>query len=118
MFPSTAAKPVVPKTDVAFIVLCGRISQLGLKEEEMYGLKQSHQIIVRSLTVYGFIVTDKRFSKHMSSFVAKMPTWILEGKIKTKEEITVGIDNAPAALINMLKGDKFGKAVVKVAEGD
>ena len=38
--------------------------------------------------------------------------WILEGKIKYKETISLGIENAPGALIGMLRGGNTGKAVV------
>ncbi|KAK6067146.1 zinc-binding dehydrogenase [Seiridium cupressi] len=37
-----------------------------------------------------------------------------EGKIKTREEVVSGMDNAPAALVQMLKGYKFGKMMLKI----
>jgi len=43
-----------------------------------------------------------------------MVTWLASGKIKTKEEVMVGIDNAPEAMIRMWNGDKFGKMVLKI----
>ena len=52
----------------------------------------------------------------MPSFATDIATWITQGKIKTKEEIVVGMDNAPEALVGTCKEDKFGKLVNKVHE--
>lgn len=38
----------------------------------------------------------------------------LQGKLKAKENVTVGFEKMPAAFIQMLKGTELGKAVVKV----
>jgi len=38
----------------------------------------------------------------------------LQGKLKTKEVVTVGFENMPIAFMKMLKGDGLGKAIVKV----
>ena len=42
--------------------------------------------------------------------------WIKEGKIKYREDIAEGLENAPAAFMGMLKGKNFGKQLVRVAE--
>lgn len=46
-----------------------------------------------------------------------MVTWLVSGKIKTKEEVVVGIESMPSAMARMWTGDKLGKLVVQVAEG-
>lgn len=42
--------------------------------------------------------------------------WLSEGKLKAKIHITDGIDNADKGFVDMLKGDNFGKAVLKIKE--
>tara|TARA_B100000809_G_scaffold25108_1_gene22018 strand:+ start:556 stop:711 length:156 start_codon:yes stop_codon:yes gene_type:complete len=42
--------------------------------------------------------------------------WIKEGKIKYRETVTEGLENAPQALRNVLTGKNFGKQLVKVAD--
>lgn len=51
------------------------------------------------------------------SFIQDMVTWLVSGKIKTKEEVVVGIESMPSAMARMWTGDKLGKLVVQVAEG-
>ena len=43
-----------------------------------------------------------------------MTQWIESGRIKYREEIIDGLENAPAALIGLLKGENFGKRVIRV----
>lgn len=40
--------------------------------------------------------------------------WIEEGKLKYKETVTDGFENLLEAFVGMLKGDNYGKAIVKV----
>jgi NADPH-dependent curcumin reductase CurA len=45
-----------------------------------------------------------------------MNTWLNEGKIKFREDIVDGLENAPQAFIGLLEGKNFGKLVVRVAQ--
>ena len=40
----------------------------------------------------------------------------VDGKVKYREDVTQGVENAPAAFIGMLKGENFGKQVVQISE--
>jgi len=68
-------------------------------------------IIQKKLTVKGFIVMDHL--DKFNSFIADMGKWAAEGKIKWKETIVDGIENAPEAFIGLFKGANFGKMLVK-----
>jgi NADPH-dependent curcumin reductase CurA len=39
---------------------------------------------------------------------------VVGGKLKTRESVVQGIENAPKGLIGLLKGDNFGKQLVKL----
>ena len=41
---------------------------------------------------------------------------IKEGKLKYKEDVVIGLKNAPKTFIGMLNGENFGKTLIKVAE--
>jgi len=43
-----------------------------------------------------------------------MIKWINEGKIKWKETIVEGLENAPNAFIGLFNGENFGKMLVKI----
>jgi NADPH-dependent curcumin reductase CurA len=42
--------------------------------------------------------------------------WIREGKLKYRESIAIGLENAPRAFIGMLRGENVGKQLVKIAD--
>lgn len=93
------------------VVLCGMISQYNSPGRGA-GPGNLFLAVLKRLTLRGFIVTD-----HMESqdrFIADMGQWIREGRIKWKETIIDGIENAPGAFIGLFKGENFGKMLVKV----
>ena len=42
--------------------------------------------------------------------------YIRDRRLKYRESVTEGLENAPATFLSMLKGGNFGKTLVKVAE--
>jgi NADPH-dependent curcumin reductase CurA len=46
--------------------------------------------------------------------VAELGKWVKEGKLRYREDISEGLDQAPRALIGVLRGENFGKKVVKL----
>ncbi|KAG4221555.1 hypothetical protein PC116_g29969 [Phytophthora cactorum] len=91
------------------------MSQYNLLDEEKYGIKTGMNIFLKRLTIKGVVCSDpQHISKYLESFTTNMTNWVAEGKIKTREDVVVGIDNAPVAFVRMLQGNKLGKIVVKV----
>ncbi|HAT1632501.1 TPA: NADP-dependent oxidoreductase, partial [Raoultella planticola] len=45
----------------------------------------------------------------------EMGRWVQEGKIKYREQLVEGLENAPQTLIGLLKGENFGKVVIRVS---
>ena len=70
-------------------------------------------ILVKRLAVRGFIVTDH--ADRFRDFMAEVPGYIRDGRIKYRESVTEGLENAPAAFMSLLAGGNFGKQLVKVA---
>jgi NADPH-dependent curcumin reductase CurA len=71
-------------------------------------------ILTRRLRVQGFIVYD--FAQQTEDFLRDMSRWIREGKLKYREDIVQGLENAPQAFIGLLRGANFGKLLVKVSD--
>ena len=46
----------------------------------------------------------------------ELAQWVREGKIKYRETIANGIENAPRAFLGLLKGENIGKQLVKVSD--
>ena len=55
------------------------------------------------------------YAGRMPEFLAHVAPLVREGKLKTREHVIFGLENAPAGLVGVLRGENFGKAVVKVA---
>ena len=92
------------------IALCGLIS--GYNSTEPYGMKMIRSILFNRIKMQGFIVTD-RIDLYQKA-VRNLVHWVSIGKIKYRETITEGIENAPSAFIGMLKGKNLGKQLVKI----
>jgi NADPH-dependent curcumin reductase CurA len=103
--------------DFARIPVCGLIANYNATElpvgRDRVPLLM-HQILVKRLTFRGFIVWD--FAAQMLQFLADVSGWVGEGRIKYKEDITDGLENAPRELIGLLRGENFGKKIIRVGK--
>jgi NADPH-dependent curcumin reductase len=72
-------------------------------------------ILRRSLLVRGFIQTEFA-ADHFDQFLDEIGPHVASGKIRYKEDIVDGLENAPEAFIGMLTGGNFGKLLIKIAE--
>jgi len=93
------------------IALCGLISDYNAKEP--YGVKMFRSILVNRLKVQGMIVFDwlQRYPEANQALLEL----VLGGKLKYRESVVDGIENAPKGLIGLLKGENFGKQLVRLA---
>ncbi len=102
--------------DFARIPVCGLIADYNMTTPPA-GLDHlpgtMRQVLVRRLRIQGFIVTD--FAAQARDFYRDVSGWIGEGRIKYKEDVVSGLENAPEAFLGLLKGRNFGKMLVKVA---
>jgi leukotriene B4 12-hydroxydehydrogenase/15-oxo-prostaglandin 13-reductase len=92
------------------IAVCGLISQYNATEP--YGVKTFQSILTNRIRVQGFIVSDRMelWGKALPELIG----WVAAGKVKYRESITQGLENAPKAFIGLLKGENFGKQLVKL----
>ena len=95
----------------ARISICGQISQYNLENPEQ-GPRFLWHLIVKRAKIQGFLVFE--FADKHDDGLRQMAEWIQAGKLKYREEITEGFENAPGAFIGMLKGSNIGKQLVKV----
>jgi NADPH-dependent curcumin reductase len=72
------------------------------------------EILSKSLTLRGYINYEFA-TAHYADFLKTVSAGIQDGKIRYREDITEGLENAPTAFIAMLEGRNFGKALVRVA---
>ena len=101
----------------ARIPVCGLIAQYNATElppgpNRLPLLMRN--VLTKRLLIRGFIVWD--FAARLDDFLRDMSQWVKEGRVKYREDVVDGLENAPATLIGLLKGKNFGKQLVRVAE--
>lgn len=101
----------------ARVPLCGLVSQYNATElpsgpDRMNWLMG--QILRKKVKVQGFIIFDD-FGHLYPEFAKQMSEWVEQGKIKYREEVIDGLEHASEAFIGLLKGENFGKRVIRVA---
>ena len=71
-------------------------------------------ILRMKVKVQGFIIFDSFPRSLYKDFVRDMTKWLADGQVRYTEQVVDGLENAPAALNDLLVGRSFGKMVVKV----
>jgi NADPH-dependent curcumin reductase len=110
-------KAVLPLlNDFARIPVCGLIAHYSAAEsatgaDHLPTLMRA--ILVKRLTFRGFIVVD--YAWQFADFINDMRAWLSEGRIKYREDVTGGLENAPDELFRLLKGENFGKKIIRVS---
>jgi NADPH-dependent curcumin reductase CurA len=92
------------------IIVCGLISEYNATEP--YGIKMFRAILVNRIKVQGMIVFDW-FERYGEANQA-LRELVVAGKLKYRESVLEGIDKAPQGLIGLLKGQNFGKQLVRL----
>jgi NADPH-dependent curcumin reductase CurA len=99
----------------ARVPVCGLIAHYNQTElppgpdrmSQLQGL-----ILQRSLKMQGFIVSNYR--DRIPEFISDMSGWLAAGKVKYREDMVKGLENAPQAFLGLFTGQNFGKLVVQV----
>lgn len=111
---------VLPRLNVgARVPVCGFIAHYN---EERAAGSQDHlpallaAVLQKRVRMQGFIILD-HYGPRFDSFQAQMQALVRQGAIRIDEEVVSGLENAPAAFVDMLEGRHRGKVVVAVAQG-
>ena len=94
------------------IGVCGVISQYNLTEVEE-GMRVQRALLTNQASIEGFLVF--RFEQKYETARKRMAIWLNSGKLIWKEDVVEGLENAPKAFIGLMKGDNFGKLLIKIS---
>jgi NADPH-dependent curcumin reductase CurA len=97
------------------VVACGSISRYN-DAEPSPGPRNMFLVVTKRLRIEGFIIRDHydRFGE----FVAEASEWVRDGRLRYRETVVDGIQNAPKAFLGLLRGENIGKMLVKVGPDD
>ncbi len=101
----------------ARVPVCGLIAQYNDGPDGRPGPDRlpavMRDVLSKSLTLRGFI--QREFADQRPAFYEEVAGWIRDGRIRYREDIVDGLENAPEAFIGLLQGRNFGKLVIRVA---
>jgi NADPH-dependent curcumin reductase len=100
----------------ARVPVCGLISQYNatsMPDGPDRLSKLMGQVLRKRLTLRGFIIFQD-FGHLYPAFANTMGDWLATGKMHYREEMIDGLEEAPNAFIGLLRGDNFGKRVIRV----
>ena len=92
------------------IALCGQIS--GYNNPDVLAIRNVRSFLVNRIALRGFICSD-----HMDLWrpaLKELGELVHDGKLRYRESIAIGLENAPGAFIGLLNGKNFGKQLVKL----
>ncbi|WP_394142165.1 NADP-dependent oxidoreductase [Vibrio chagasii] len=102
----------------ARIPVCGLISQYNATSlpegpDRMSSLMGT--LLVKRIKMQGFIIFDD-YAHRYNEFATQMTEWLSQGKMHYREHLIEGLHEAPQAFMGLLKGQNFGKLVIKTNE--
>ncbi len=97
----------------ARIVICGAISQYN-NTEPVKGPANYLSLLVNRARMEGMVVFD--YAERYPLAIAELAGHLRDGRMKSREDVVVGIDTFPEALLRLFRGDNFGKLVLQVTE--
>lgn len=71
-------------------------------------------LLIKRALIKGFLVSD--YQHRFNDFLHDISSWLRSCQLKYKEDVVVGLENAPSAFIGLLQGENFGKLIVQVSE--
>lgn len=107
---------VVPiMNDFGRIPVCGMIAWYGGNIDHSQNTLPLiwRSVLVKRLSVRGFIIFD-HYDRY-GAFVKEVGSYLRDGKIKYRETVADGLENAPQAFMDLLKGGNFGKQLVAIS---
>ena len=95
----------------ARVVICGAISQINATTLPP-GPANYIRLLTKRARMEGFVTLD--YADRWQAASDRLARWVLAGEILHREHIIDGLEQAPAALIGMLRGENMGKTMVRL----
>jgi len=97
------------------VVACGSISRYN-DVEPASGPRNMFMVVTKRLRIQGYIVSD-HFDR-FGEFYEQAVEWVGDGRLRYRETVIEGIENAPHAFVGLLRGENIGKMLVKVGPSE
>ena len=94
------------------LVISGQTADYNLRPEERVGLKNTRTFITARLKMQGLVVFD--YASAFPKAWAELTGWILDGRLKHREDIVEGLESLPAAFVGLFNGENFGRKLARL----
>ena len=94
------------------IVISGQTADYNLKPEERVGLKNTRAFITHRLKMQGLVVFD--YAGDFPLAWAELTGWILDGRLRYREDIVDGLEALPGAFVGLFQGENFGRKLARL----
>ncbi len=110
-----------PISDAAFenlamwarVAICGQIAQYN-DVRISTGPRNMFHFLVKRVSLRGMLVFD--WQSRYPEGLTRLSRWVGDGKIRYREDIVQGLENAPMALAGLMEGKNFGKQLVQIGQ--
>lgn len=72
-------------------------------------------VLQKRVRMQGFIILD-HYAERFADFRREMAEWVAQGRVRLREDVIDGLEQAPLAFAGLLEGKNFGKLVVRVTD--
>jgi hypothetical protein len=96
----------------ARVIICGAISQYN-NTTPVKGPSNYLSLLVNRASMTGMVVMD--YTPRFAAALGEMAQWMAAGKLRSREDIVLGLDKFPQALLKLFTGENHGKLVLEVA---
>jgi NADPH-dependent curcumin reductase CurA len=95
------------------VVVCGQVEDMDLPEEQRHALRNTRGLVARRLRIEGFVALDHR--DRFDAARADLRAWAEQGRVRTREDVTVGFEHLPAVFASVFTGGGLGRRLVAPA---
>ncbi|NDK39982.1 NADP-dependent oxidoreductase [Pseudoxanthomonas gei] len=96
----------------ARIIICGAISQYNATTA-VQGPKNYLSLLVNRARMEGIVVFD--YADRYPVAIAELAGYLKDGRLKSREDVVLGLDTFPESLVKLFTGENFGKLVLQVS---
>jgi NADPH-dependent curcumin reductase CurA len=93
------------------VIACGSIARYN-DAEASPGPRNMFMVVTKRLRIQGYIITDHYAA--FPEFLERAREWVRDGRLRYRETVVEGIENAPKAFLGLFRGENIGKMLVKV----
>jgi hypothetical protein len=98
----------------ARVVICGTAS-VASWDPSPTGPRVERHLLVKRARIQGFVVFD--YQHRYEEAVSRLADWVRAGKLRYREDILDGIEQAPGAIAGLYRGENLGKRLIRLRHG-